>query len=132
MMALHSDIPHQNKLLRWLFLAVLAVGMLHFQEISDCCLNRIELVGSHRAQISNSGIVSIYHNRLRPASPTPSSLYSKNQQADFLNIHSQRLSIIVAQRPDTFFISTVVTAILSCQHFCSRSLSPEDPTDFHS
>jgi hypothetical protein len=132
MMTLHPNMSHQNRLLRWLFFAVLSVEILHFQEISDCCLNRIELVDSDGAQISNSGILSIYHNPLRTANPTSSFSSSKNQQSDFLNIHSRRLSILLAHRPSTFFNSTIVTAILSCQHFHARSFSPEDRTDFHS
>ena len=132
MMTLHSDISHQNRLLRWLFLGVLSVGILHFQETSDCCLNRIELVGSDAVQISHRSILSVYHNRLQTNVPARPFLNGKNQQADLLDILNRRLSVLTAQQPVTFFRSTLVTAILSCQHFSSRSLSPEDPTDFHS
>lgn len=130
MKPLHSHIAHRNSLLRWLFLAVLSVGILHFQEINDSRLNRTELVGACKHTNHNAGISSISQ---KSSNNSPTRFFSdcKNQQAEFLNILQRHLPALAIRRV-THFNPAIARGILSCQHFSSRSLSLEDSADFHS
>ncbi|WP_090386332.1 hypothetical protein [Dyadobacter sp. SG02] len=117
-------------LLKWLFLTVLSVSVLHFRETSPAGRYRFEQT-SNNGHFSRKNVFSFKH--FKP-SANPSELFAhfKNAQSARFSCLSLMLSEAADIHPALRLYPAIKYIYIQNQHFRSRTLSCDDNSIFQS